>query len=102
MILNWSINLLCIANNVLHVESGIKSTVRIKLKILKLKKKKKKKKNQSHVWLTHQLDLTKKKKKKLTNLKKIVGCKVFHFINNEDQEALGYKNLRCKDVVTSF
>ena len=23
----------------------------------------------------------------------VVGCKVFHFINNEDQEALGYKIL---------
>ena len=33
----------------------------------------------------------------LTNLrKKNVGCKILHFINNEDQEALGYKNLRCK------
>ena len=32
-----------------------------------------------------------------TNLrKKNVGCKVLHFINNEDQEALGYKTLRCK------
>ena len=31
----------------------------------------------------------------LTNLrKKNVGCKVLHFINNEDQEALGYKTLR--------
>ena len=38
----------------------------------------------------------------LTNLKKIVDCKVFHFINNEDQEALGYKTLRRKDVVASF
>ena len=32
-----------------------------------------------------------------TNLrKKNVGYKVLHFINNEDQEALGYKTLRCK------
>ena len=31
----------------------------------------------------------------------VVGCKVLHFINNKDQEALGYKTLRCKDVVTS-
>ena len=39
----------------------------------------------------------------LTNLrKKNVGCKVLHFINNEDQEALGYKTLRRKDVVASF
>ena len=39
----------------------------------------------------------------LTNLrKKNVGCKVLHFINNEDQEALGYKTLRHKDAVTSF
>ena len=37
-----------------------------------------------------------------TNLKKIVGCKVLHFIDNEDQEALGYKTLRRKDVVASF
>ena len=39
----------------------------------------------------------------LTNLrKKNVGYKVLHFINNEDQEALGYKTLRCKDAVASF
>ena len=38
----------------------------------------------------------------LTNLKNIVGCKVFHFINNEDQEALGYKTLRRKDAIASF
>ena len=32
-----------------------------------------------------------------TNLRKEnVGCKVLHFINNEDQEALGYKTLRRK------
>ena len=38
----------------------------------------------------------------LINLKKIVGCKVLIFINNEDQEALGYKTLKCKDAVASF
>ena len=39
----------------------------------------------------------------LTNLrKKNVGCKVLYFINNEDQEALGYKTLRRKDAVASF
>ena len=39
----------------------------------------------------------------LTNLrKKNIGCKVLHFINNEDQEALGYKTLKCKDTVASF
>ena len=39
----------------------------------------------------------------LTNLrKKNVGYKVLHFINNEDQEALGYKTLRRKDAVASF
>ena len=38
----------------------------------------------------------------LTNLKKIVGCKVLLFINNEDQEALGYKALMHKDAVASF
>ena len=39
----------------------------------------------------------------LTNLrKKNVGCKVLHFINNEDQEALSYKTLRCKDALASF
>ena len=38
----------------------------------------------------------------LTNLKKIVDCKVLHFINNEDQEALGYKTLKHKDTVASF
>ena len=36
----------------------------------------------------------------LTNLrKKNVRCKVLHFINNEDQETLGYKTLRRKDTV---
>ena len=40
-------------------------------------------------WLTHQLE-------------EDVGCKIFHFINNEDQESLGYKTLRCKNVVASF
>ena len=36
----------------------------------------------------------------LTDLKrKNVGCKVLHFINNEDEEALGYKTLRRKDAV---
>ena len=39
----------------------------------------------------------------LTNLrKKNVGCKVLHFINNEDQEALSYKTLRHKNAVASF
>ena len=38
----------------------------------------------------------------LTNLKKIVGYKVLHFINNEDQEAFGYKTLKSKDAVASF
>ena len=42
-----------------------------------------------NTWLTHQL-------------KEDVGCKVFHFINNEDQEALGYKTLRRKNAVASF
>ena len=41
------------------------------------------------MWQTHQL-------------KEDVGCKVLHFINNEDQEAISYKTLRCKDVVASF
>ena len=40
-------------------------------------------------WLTHQLE-------------EDVGCKVLHFINNEDQEVLGYKTLRHKDIVASF
>ena len=39
----------------------------------------------------------------LTNLRrKNVGYKVLHFINTEDQEALGYKTLRRKDAVASF
>ena len=39
----------------------------------------------------------------LTNSrKKNFGYKVLHFINNEDQEALGYKTLRHKDTVASF
>ena len=41
------------------------------------------------MWQTHQL-------------KEDVGCKVLHFINNEDQEALGYKTLRCRDAVAPF
>ena len=41
------------------------------------------------MWLTHQFE-------------EDVGCKVLHFINNEDQVALGYKTLRCKDTVASF
>ena len=40
-------------------------------------------------WLTHQQE-------------EDDGCKVIHFINNEDQEALGYKTLRRKDTVASF
>ena len=42
-----------------------------------------------NTWLIHQLE-------------EYVGCKVFHFINNEDHEALGYKILRHKDAVASF
>ena len=38
----------------------------------------------------------------LTNLKKIVDCKILHFINNEDQKALDYKTQRYKDTVASF
>ena len=41
------------------------------------------------MWLTHQLEND-------------VGCKVLHFINNKDQEALGYKTLWRKDTVASF
>ena len=41
------------------------------------------------MWLTHQLE-------------EDDGCKVLHFINNEDQEVLGYKTLWCKDAVTYF
>ena len=40
-------------------------------------------------WLTHQPE-------------EDVGCKFLHFINNEDQKALGYKIIRHKDVVASF
>ena len=40
-------------------------------------------------WLTHQLE-------------EDVGCKVVYFINNEDQETLGYKTLRRKDAVVSL
>ena len=39
-------------------------------------------------WLTYQLE-------------EDVGCKVLHFINNEDQKALGYKTLRRKNAVAS-
>jgi len=31
----------------------------------------------------------------------VVGCKVLHFINDEDQEALGYKTLRRTNIVVS-
>ena len=31
----------------------------------------------------------------------VVGCKVFHFINDEDQEALGYKTLSRTSAVAS-
>ena len=43
----------------------------------------------SCTWLTHQFEEDN-------------GCKVLHFINNEDQVALGYKTLRRKDAVASF
>ena len=32
----------------------------------------------------------------------VVSYKVIHFINNEDQEALGYKIWRRTDAVTSY
>ena len=35
-------------------------------------------------------------------LEEDVCCKVLHFINNEDQKALGYKTLRRKNAVASF
>ena len=31
----------------------------------------------------------------------VVGYKVLYFINNEDQEALGYKTIRCTNAVAS-
>ena len=31
----------------------------------------------------------------------VVGCKVLHFIYNEDQEAFGYKNLWCTNAIAS-
>ena len=40
-------------------------------------------------WLTHQLE-------------EDVGCKILHFINNEDQKTFGYKTLRRKDAVASL
>ena len=40
-------------------------------------------------WLTHQLE-------------EDVGCKFIHFIDNKDQEALGYKTLKRKDAIASF
>ena len=36
-----------------------------------------------------------------SNLNDVVNCKVFHFINNEDQEELGYKSRRRTNVVAS-
>ena len=35
-------------------------------------------------------------------LEEDIGCKVLHFINNENQETLDYKTLRRKDAVASF
>ena len=35
------------------------------------------------------------------NLNDVVGYKILHFINNEDQEALCYKILWCTNTVTS-
>ena len=43
----------------------------------------------SNMWLTHQLE-------------EDVGCKILHLINNKDQEALGYKTLKRKNVVAFF
>ena len=31
----------------------------------------------------------------------VVSCKVLYFINNEDQEALGYKTLRRTNAIAS-
>ena len=42
-----------------------------------------------NTWLTHKLE-------------EDVGCKVLHFINNEDQEVLDYKTQKRKDAITSF
>jgi len=36
-----------------------------------------------------------------SNLNDVVGCKVLHFINNEDYEALGYKTLWRTNAVAS-
>jgi len=36
-----------------------------------------------------------------SNLNDIVGCIVLHFINNEDQEALGYKILWRTNALAS-
>ena len=32
----------------------------------------------------------------------VVDCKVLHFINNEDQETLGYKTLRRTNAVVLY
>ena len=32
----------------------------------------------------------------------VVGYKILHFINNEDQEALGYKTQRWTNVIASY
>ena len=36
-----------------------------------------------------------------SNLNDVVSYKVFHFINNEDQDELNYKILWCTNVVAS-
>ena len=53
----------------------------------------------SNLWLTFSMDpstwLT------LATLNNVVGCKVLHFINNEDQEAFGYKTLWHTNAIAS-
>ena len=34
--------------------------------------------------------------------KVVVGCKILHFINNEDQEALGYRTQQHTNSVVSY
>ena len=52
-----------------------------------------------NTWLTNFMDPNTRLNHQL---EEDVGCKVLHFINNEDQDVLGYKTLRRKDAVAFF
>ena len=53
----------------------------------------------SNLWLTLCMDLS--TWLTLATWMIVIGCKVFHFINNEDQKTLGYKTLWRTNAATS-